>query len=530
MDRTAYADAHLYQQLQSGLAAAAADIQTSPLALARGLSAGYRGRPHVRVISDAFVRLDTRESDRLLIMCPPQVGKSVAAGVWGPLWWLIKHPAHRVIVASYGADLAHKRGRAVRDLAIAHGHEFGLRHGGGTVQDWQLASGGGMRSVGVGGGLTGHSADVGICDDPHKDRAEAESPRIRESVWDWWTSTFLSRLAPGAPAILILTRWHDDDLAGRVLAEEGRRDEGGRWEVVHMPALADPRFGADPLGRKAGEPLTHPKIRSRDRAALLAHWEEKRRTAGARDWAALYQGDPRPVAGALVTRQLLRSIRHFGPERPEPQKVAVAVDPSGGGRDAAGIVGGYLGADGRLWITHDLSGVMASAVWSRQVCWLAAETNASLVLVETNFGGDLATLAVRTAWDALKNAWPTLPDSEKPEWANTRDDNPFDALPPRVKAVRAKVGKLLRAEPIAQQMIEDRVRLAAALPELEEEWATWQPTDPLSPGRIDASVYLAYGLLPVPGAQSRVSSPADVRRQQVDDGLGAASRIDRGRR
>lgn len=350
-----------------------------------------------------------------------------------------------------------------------------------------------------------------IVDDPHKDRADAESARSRQHVHDWYSSVALKRLQPDRNAVVgILTRWHEDDWAGRRITEEGRLEGGGRWKVVHLAAIADPKFGPDPLGRAAGEPLPHPKIPTRDRVALLAWWHDMKRTSTVRDWHSLAQGDPQPSEGALVSEELLRILRDTT-TRVEPQKVAVAVDPSGGGRDTAGIVGGFLGDDDKLWITHDRSGVMSSADWAKEACRLAYETDAAIVFVETNYGGDMAELALHTAWKALQDD-ETIPKKQ---------------LPPKIDAVRAKQGKLLRAEPIAQQMVLDRVRLRGLFVDLEREWATWMPTDPASPGRIDASVYLAYGLLQGIAGMSEVISPAGVSREQVRAGGLGGVRIHR---
>ncbi|MFI6912779.1 hypothetical protein [Streptosporangium sp. NPDC050284] len=148
-----------------------------------------------------------------------------------------------------------------------------------------------------------------------------------------------------------------------------------------------------------------------------------------------------------------------------------------------------------MWITHDWSGVMSSTEWSTAACRLAHETNAGVVFVESNYGGDMCELAIRTSWEALQRS------GEIPE----------RKLPPLVKSVRAKQGKVLRAEPIAQQMILDKVRLRGVHTDLEREWATWMPTDPDSPGRIDASVYLVYGLLPIPNSGTAIHAPLPQR-------------------
>jgi hypothetical protein len=416
----------------------------------------------------------------VLVACPPQVGKSTLAGVWTPFWWLAQRPGDRVLLTSYATNLAVNRGKAVRRLVGEHGHRYQVAMGEGeaAASDWSLASGGGMRAVGVGAGLTGHHADLLIVDDPHKDRAEAQSPHIRENVWDWWSAVGLSRLAPGAPVVLVCTRWHQDDLAGRLLDAEGTRAEGGRWHVVHLPALAN--SPADPLGRPLGAPLTHPAIPTADVAAAAAHWADKRATSTVRDWHALYQGDPRPAEGALLTGAQLRDARTTSPS---PAKLAaVAVDPSGGGRDTAGVVGGWLGEDGRLYWATDASGVMPAEAWARVVCRVALELDADRVVVEANYGGDMCRLVVHSAWADL-----------------AREDGRYAArMAPRVVSVHARKAKLLRAEPIAAQLQMDRIKIVGKLVDLEHEWATWQPTDPASPGRIDASVHLAYALLGPP--------------------------------
>jgi hypothetical protein len=518
--------------------------QRDPCTLMRHLLPGYRRRPHVRLIGREMARLHAGDGDRLMILTPPQVGKTVTAVVGGAFWWLTLHPTHRVIIGSYGNTLAINRGRSVRKLVIEHGHRYdiALARGSAGVADWELTSGGGVKSVGIGAGVAGSPGDLGLIDDPHKSRADADSLRKREMVYDWYSADFLTRLAPGSPVLLIMTPWHPDDLRARVLRDEGEERDGGRWRVVRMPALADDP--ADPLGRPAGTPLPHPKIPTRDTAAALAHWQERRRSTRLRDFFALYQCNPQPDEGALLSRDLLRERRCWqtgSPGHPcaPAVKHAVAVDPSGGGRDTAGIIAGYLGEDRKLYLTHDRTAVMSSDAWSREAVKLAVEIGADRIIAEKNYGGDMVTLAIRTAWDALRReeleqiaegvkaakaigavgldgldqprrteleqiaenvkAAKELLDLDRLARTDLyRKAAKYNRLPPRVVTVTSRKGKLLRAEPIAQQWTEDRIRTAAYLPELEEEWATWQPDNSDSPGRIDASVHLAYGLLPPP--------------------------------
>ncbi|MEU6932863.1 terminase family protein [Streptomyces sp. NPDC046374] len=498
-------DLELFQAYRQALAETTESLKRDPATLAYGLDPKYVRRTHLDLISREFVKLRTGEtpSRKLLITTPPQVGKSVTAAVWGPFWWLVNEPEAKLIVASYGSLLAIQRGRAVRRLIQGHGAEFGMKLDAGqsAAHDFALEAGGGMRTVGIGGSVTGHSADLLIIDDPVKSRAEADSVTFRDATDAAYKDDLSSRLAPDGATVLIMTRWHEDDLAGRLLEREGRVEDGGQWKVIHLPAICDLSIqrGEDPLGREHGDPLPHPRIAPDDIEKLNRHWETKKSGAEARGWGALYQGDPKPVEGALVSDELIRQRTHLT-GLPEVMKAAVAVDPAGGGRDTVGIVGGFLGVDKRLYWTHDRTKRMPATRWPRAVCELAAEIGADRIVMEANYGGDMPKTLVRTAWVALLNEWEAA-HKDDPQ----AGENPYNRLPPRIELVRAKQGKLLRAEPIAQQLEEDRIRFGARLIGLEGKWTTWQPTDPDSPGELDAAVYLAYELLPVPGVDEILS-------------------------
>jgi hypothetical protein len=472
-------------------------------------------RPHLVPIDETFRDLNDGVIDRAIITTPPQVGKTQRGAVWGTFWWMAKHPNDPVILTSYGADLAASRGRMVRSLVSQYGAAFGLRLA--TDQsarnNWHTTSGAVMRTGGNDSGLSGEPSAFMVIDDPHKNRAEADSPQKRKQIIDTYSSSLLSRLRPGAPMLMILTRWHDDDLAGYVLKEEGSEAEGGRWRVLHLPAVADPKFGPDPLGRAPGQPLTHPFIdpdAPDGTDAAARHWQEKKRTSSVRDWHSLYQGDPQPSEGSLLTQEMMAARRVAPPPMSEMSRVVVAVDPSGGGRDEAGVVGGGLlghGTTSKLWWTHDRSGRMSADQWSREACLLAAEISADVIVFEHNYGGDQAHLIIRTAWDALQREGEILPDR----------------LCPMIEAVHAKRGKKLRAEPVAQQVIEDRIRIAPGLLDLEAEWVTWQADSNWSPGRIDGSCYIAYKLLAIPGSDAMISVLTDKRMSEITGGRTAVT-------
>ena len=247
--------------------------------------------------------LNTRDA-RLIISMPPQEGKSVRVAGDFPTWWLTQRRDDRIVAASYGSSLANRNGRAIRRRIQDNDLGIRIASDNGAVHDWTLAGHeGGVLSVGVGSGLTGRPADLLIIDDPIKDRKEADSQTYRDNVWDWWTDTASTRLAPGAPVVIILTRWHHDDLAGRLMSEDGHDVydpavglEPFRWTYLNIPAQADhrPEKGErDPLGREPEVFMDSARRRTQ------AQWEARKKTAGPRTWASLYQGRPTPDSGDL---------------------------------------------------------------------------------------------------------------------------------------------------------------------------------------------------------------------------------------
>lgn len=248
--------------------------------------------PALDLIDMELVRLADTPDSRLIISMPPQEGKSTRVGRDLPVWLLQRSPDTRIIMGSYGQSLAMRNGRAIRN-AIATHPELGVSiaddHG--SASEWSIAGHrGGVYSIGRGGGVTGRPADLLIIDDPIKDRAEAESTTIRDTCWDWWTDALAARLAPGAQVVLIMTRWHQDDLAGRLM----ERDAAAGWRLLNIPAQCD--TDDDPLGRQPGEYLVSARGRTR------AQWESRKATAGARTWSALYQGRPAPAQGGILLR------------------------------------------------------------------------------------------------------------------------------------------------------------------------------------------------------------------------------------
>jgi len=240
-----------------------------------------------------------KKSPRLMLFIPPRHGKSKIASEGFPVWHIGNEPSQSIITASYSADLStsfSKKALALAqdDFSQAVFPKMTLDENSQRQNEWQTTKGGGYKAVGVGGSLTGHGANILIIDDPVKDWEEAISQRQRDKVWDWWTSTAYTRLMPGGGVIVIMTRWHEDDLAGRLikLMEENAHDpHSDKWEIVEYPAIAE----RDEEHRKKGEPL-HP---SRFPLSKLKNIQS---AVGDRVWTSLYQQKPRPDSGRYMSR------------------------------------------------------------------------------------------------------------------------------------------------------------------------------------------------------------------------------------
>jgi hypothetical protein len=209
---------------------------------------------HHKLIIAKLEAVARGEIKRLMLFLPPGSAKSTYASVLFPPWFIGRNPASPVIAASHSKELAERFGRRVRNIVgspvFAEIFGFGLSGDSGAAGRWETSRGGEYFAVGVDASVTGRRAALGIIDDPVKGIAEAKSPTVRQHVWDWYKADFWTRLIPGAAIIYIGTRWHDDDLAGRILEEA--KEGGEQWEVVSLPMEAEED---DPLGRAVGERL-----------------------------------------------------------------------------------------------------------------------------------------------------------------------------------------------------------------------------------------------------------------------------------
>lgn len=265
----------------------------SLLAFTEFTNPAYVGARHHTLIAEKLEQVERGEIDRLMIFMPPRHGKSELASKRFPAWCLGRDPKRQIIAASYNSDLANDFGRNVRNIVAEP--EFGqVFNGVALAPDSQAANrmntnhGGTYVAAGVGTAVTGRGANIALIDDPFKDREEADSERRRELVWDWYRSTLFTRLMPGGAIVLIQTRWHEDDLAGRLLEQDGNVEDGGQWHVLELPAIDD------------------------DGHALWPEWypvpvlQRIKDTVGPREWSALYQQKPQPDDGTFFQRAWFR--------------------------------------------------------------------------------------------------------------------------------------------------------------------------------------------------------------------------------
>ncbi|MEP3891358.1 MAG: terminase family protein [Hellea sp.] len=247
----------------------------------------YEAAPHHRRIARTLEAVDRGEIDRLMVTMPPRHGKSEEVTIRFPAWALGRNPKRHIITACYNAELASGFGRSVRNILATPAYDkifqTQLARDSKAANRWNTTDGGAYIAAGVGTAITGRGADIFIIDDPLKDRAEAESELRRQAVWDWYTSTAYTRLMPGGAVIIVQTRWHEDDLAGRLLAHQEKG--GDQWHRLDLPAI-------DASGQ-ALWPEKYPLSALRRIQAAI----------GPRDWSALYQQAPSPEDGDFFRRE-----------------------------------------------------------------------------------------------------------------------------------------------------------------------------------------------------------------------------------
>lgn len=412
----------------------------TPSSFATYATAGvWKRYPHQAILEAALLRVFRGQTKRLQVSMPPQFGKSMLCSHYFPAWVLGHRPDTRIALASYEADNAEAWGRRVRDTVAEFGSLFGisLDPKSSAANRFNIAGQRGyMVTAGIGGPLNGKAVDLGIIDDPIKNRKEAESPTIRRRQKDWFSNVMETRLSKAGAIILVMTRWHEDDLAGWLWDLE-KQGKGERWERVIMPAIAPSQddleklgddgqkyFGTDPLGRAPGEglcPDLHPLEKTLKQAETL----------GAIDFWSLMQQYPFVPKGNYFQVEWFRfwepeslpvqynsqqECYEYRPRMTRFEEVLISWDfqygsdaEKGGSSFTVGQVWGKMG--GSFWLLDQVREKMVFTEMLEQAKRLARKwPMAFLKLVEAKAAGPYV---VRVLQEKIPGFFPVDPQGDK---------------------------------------------------------------------------------------------------------------------
>lgn len=308
--------------------------------------AKYRPAIHHVMIAEKLEDVIAGKVERLMVNMPPRHGKSELASRRFPAFLLGVKPEIEIVVASYNADKAREFGYEVRDIVRSSEYQalfpgVALKEDSRAADRWNTDAGGSFRAVGIGTALTGRGADVILIDDPIKDDEEADSELRRERIWSWYSSVAYTRLSPGGRVVVIQTRWHEDDLTGRLLTEQAKG--GDKWDILELPAISS-----------TGEALWPERY-------PLEHLERIKRVTLPRHWSALYQQRPAPEEGAYYKRDWFR----YYDAKPAHLRIYGASDyavTDGGGDFTVHLVCG-VDPDDNIYVLDLWRGQTDSAQW-----------------------------------------------------------------------------------------------------------------------------------------------------------------------
>ena len=321
--------------------------------------ARYKGfnpaRHHRHIIAEIESFLES-DDEILLLAAPPGSAKSTYLSQLFPPWYLARYPGNSILAATHSVEFAERWGRRCRNDVAADGRVLGIELAGDSqaAARWALSTGGEYYGVGAGVGISGFRADLGLGDDFFGSREDAFSETVRRKRWDWYLDDFSSRLRPGAKRILMNTRWHDEDVAGRVMEQLAKGQLRGR--IVSLAAEAKAN---DPLGREVGQWLWDDQPEYDYPAFLRA----RKRETSPMMWAALYQQDPAPDEGEFFKRDW---FQRYKPDE-KPQRLSVfgtsdyAVSEGKGDFTVHRVWG--IDERGHIWLLAGWRGQTTSDVW-----------------------------------------------------------------------------------------------------------------------------------------------------------------------
>jgi len=324
----------------------------TPAGFAQIVSRGhYKLARHLLLVNRKLVELATGKISRLIIEMPPRHGKSELCSKFFPAWFLGTFPDRRFGTVGYESGFAASWGEKARNLLEEFGPAvFGVHVSKRTSarDNWQISGHtGGMNTAGVGGPLTGKGFHILGVDDPVKNAEEALSLTVQEAHWDWWNSTALTRLEPGGGVFVMMTRWHEDDLIGRI--RKRAAETGEKWDVVSLPALAGEN---DPLGRQPGDALWPERY---NREVL----ENTRKNLDLFWWLSMYQQTPGQHGRTEWPASYFPPEMWIHPNQfpANPFMRVVVLDPSKGRDAKSGDYSAIVGAapeNGRIHIEADI--------------------------------------------------------------------------------------------------------------------------------------------------------------------------------
>ena len=353
---------------------------------------------HHLIIVDRLEAVERGEIRRQIICMPPQHGKSLTATQLFPAWYLGRHPDRAVITACYGQELADDFGRRVRDLVSDPIHraifpDCRLEDYSASMRRFNTTRGGSYYAVGRGGPITGRGTALLVIDDPIKDRDEAQSNTVRRGLYEWYRTVGYTRLRPTAAIVLIQTRWHEDDLAGRL-----QRELSETWDTLALAAIAETDEGF----RRAGEALWPEKY-------SLESLQRIRAVIGSAAFVSLYQQRPSAAEGAIFKREWWRFFR----ERPACKRILQSWDTAfktGTENDYSVCTTWGVAENGYylLWCWRDR---VEFPELKKRIAWMAEQYKPAQILIEDQSSGQSAIQELRHA-----SALPIIPvkvDSDK---------------------------------------------------------------------------------------------------------------------
>lgn len=400
--------------------------------------------PHMKVVTSTMEEVAAGSLNRVMFFLPPRHGKSESVTVRFTAYSLATNPSHRFILAAYNVTLAKLFSRKVRKLVRGlPGIQLSQEQK--AKDEWEVTQGGGVLAAGVGSGVTGRGANGVMIDDPVKNREEAHSQAFQDRAWGWWKTDIRTRLEPEAWVVLIMTRWAEDDLAGRILNSPG----GHLWKVVRLPGLAESQEDRDhywmevgrpalvgqpdPIGREVGQALCPDRYDEED-------FQEFKDDMGLLDFMSLIQQRPTAIQGDFFKREWLTIVPALSEEDLRKAKWVRYWDKAGTSGAGARTAGVLLAKVGKEFFIQDV----VTGQWS------AAEREA--IILQT-------AQADRSQWGSGVTQWveqePGSGGKESAEATITR----LAAVGITAKADKVTGDKLVRAGPVASMAMTGNVYL-----------------------------------------------------------------------